>query len=68
MRQLQEIEDAITAKIVEIENEEMYALWIEYLEAKTRGLERLCDGMVKKDPVVIGAVIGAAIGHLFKKD
>ena len=68
MRPLQEIEDAITAKLAEIENTDMYDLWTEYLGAKNRGLVRLVEGMEKKDPVIIGAVIGAAIGHLFTKD
>ena len=68
MRPLQEIEDAITQKIADIENEDLYALWLEYLEAKTNGLERLVNGMEKKDPVVVGAVIGALVGQLFVKD
>jgi len=68
MRPLQEIEDAITQKIADVGNEELYAIWLEYLDAKKMGLERFVSGMEKKDSVVIGAVIGCLVGHLFAKD
>lgn len=63
---MQEIEDKIEQLIAKSGNDELMAAWLEFLEQKKTNTERLEDRISKKDPVLVGALIGAAIGGLFK--
>lgn len=64
---MQEIEDKIEKLIAEHGNDELMAAWLEFLEAKKSNTERLANRLSKKDPVLVGALIGAVIGSLFEK-
>jgi hypothetical protein len=64
---MQEIEDKIEKLISESDNDELMAAWLEFLEKKREGAERLESRISKKDPVLIGAMIGALIGSIFEK-
>ena len=64
---MQEIEDKIEKLISESDNDELMAAWLEFLEKKREGAERLEGQISKKDPVLIGAMIGALIGSIFEK-
>lgn len=64
---MQEIEDKIEQLIAEHGNEELMAAWLEFLEQKKINTERIEDRIAKKDPVLVGALIGAVIGGLFKE-
>lgn len=62
---MQEIEDKIEKRIVEVGDDQLMSLWLELLEKKKEASERLVERLEKKDPVLTGALIGAAIGNLF---
>ena len=64
---MQEIEDKIESLIAEHGNDELMAAWLEFLEQKRINAERLQGRISRKGPVLVGALIGAAIGSLFEK-
>ena len=64
---MKEIEDRIEQLIAEHGNDELMAAWLEFLEQKRINTERLENRISKKDPVLVGAIIGAVIGGLFKE-
>lgn len=64
---MQDIENKIEKLIAEQGNDELMAAWLEFLEQKRINAERLQSRLSKKDPVLVGALIGAAIGSLFEE-
>ena len=64
---MQEIEDKNENLIAEHGNDELMSAWLEFLEQKKINSERLESRLSKKDPVLVGALIGAVIGSLFDK-
>ena len=67
MRTTDEIEKDITNELGESGSDNAQDLWLEYLEAKNEKTSLFAQKIVDKDPIVIGATIGAIIGHLFSK-
>ena len=63
---MDEIEKKLSNLIAENGDEKLMAAWLEYLDKKNEAAQKLSDRVSKKDPVIIGAAIGAIIGSLFK--
>ena len=67
MRTTDEIEKDITNELGESGTDYAQDLWLEYLQAKNEKTSQFAQKIIDKDPIVIGATIGAIIGHLFSK-
>ena len=64
---MEAIEDKLQNLIAEHGNDQLMAAWLEYLDKKNENAKKFHDRVSKKDPVIIGAAIGAIIGSLFEK-
>lgn len=64
---MEELDDRIEKLIAEIGNEDLMNLWLERLSFKKEQSERIEKRLSEKDPILTGALIGAAIGSLFNK-
>lgn len=67
MRTTDEIEKDITNELGESGTDYAQDLWLEYLQAKNEKTSQFAQKIIDKDPIVIGATIGAIVGHLFLK-
>ena len=63
---MDEIEKKLENLIGESGNDQLMAAWLEYLDKKNEAAQKFSNRVSKKDPVIIGAAIGAIIGSLFK--
>ena len=64
---MDEIECKIEKRIAEIGDNDLMALWLKRLELKKEQSIRIEKRLSEKDPVLTGALIGAAIGSFFTK-
>ena len=64
---MDEIEKKLENLIGESGNDQLMAAWLEYLDKKNEAAQKFSDRVSRKDPVVIGAAIGAIIGSIFEK-
>lgn len=65
---MQDIENKLTDLIGKTDNDELMETWLQYLKEKKDKSDRLEKRITKKDPLIIGALLGALIGSLFSED
>ncbi len=68
MRKIDEIENDLIARIADIGDDKLQDLFLEWQNARHANMQKTIDWMERKDPVFIGATIGALIGSLFIED
>lgn len=68
MRTTEEIENDLIHEIAKSDIEVLQNLWLEYQDTKNANAAKFAARIEAKGPVIIGAAIGAIIGHLFSPD
>lgn len=66
MREIHEIENHLTDLIGNTGDDELMDTWLEYLTLKKEASDRLSSRIDQNDPIIVGALMGALVGSLFK--
>ncbi len=65
---MEQIEKKLEDLIGESGNDELMSAWLDFLEEKNKRNSRIEAKIDKKDPIIIGALLGAFIGSLFSEE